>query len=89
MKLRILASERGVFGLIRPMGNFIELNIKAANFNFTLWKSLQANLPKWITDKLALQENRSENKFKILIKISDLNSSDEQLELLDELLSRL
>ena len=89
VKLRILASERGVFGLIRPMGNFIELNIKAANFNFTLWKSLQANLPKWITDKLALQENRSENKFKILIKISDLNSSDEQLELLDELLSRL
>lgn len=81
VRLRLLASEVGVFGLVRPIGNFIELNCR---ISFELWRKLQSKLPQWLKDKLAIKFQ--ENSYaKIMLRIDELETVY-QLSVLEDLL---
>ncbi len=84
VNLRILAYQCGINGLIRPMGNLLELNLK---INFAHWKNLQNEIPNWLKDRLAISFQGAETA-KILVKITELNTS-EQLDLLEQLFKSL
>jgi len=84
VRLRLLASEIGVFGLVRPIGNFVELNIK---IDFDEWKRLHAKMPQWLKDRLAIKFQEY-GSAKIMLKVDDLDLAH-QLSILEDLLLNL
>jgi transcription-repair coupling factor (superfamily II helicase) len=84
VRLRIAASESLITGIIRPRGDFLELNTK---INFNQWKELQNEIPQWLKDRLAIRFPKDASA-QIIIRISELNTSD-QLDLLEQLFKEL
>jgi transcription-repair coupling factor (superfamily II helicase) len=84
VKLRIMASEAGIVGLIRPMGDFIDL---ASKIRLPEWNAIKGNLPKWLTDRLAVRFPEG-HLSKIMIRVGDLETSH-QLDLLEELFEKM
>jgi transcription-repair coupling factor (superfamily II helicase) len=81
VKLRILGTEAGIVGLVRPVGSFIEMNAK---ITFDVWRQAQNKLAQWIQDKLAVRFPVDQPYAKIMIKTDEISVS-EQLDLMEDL----
>jgi transcription-repair coupling factor (superfamily II helicase) len=80
VRLRLLALSSNVIGIVRPAGQMIEFNAK---ITFASWKAVQAELPQWLRDRLAVRFPQ-DGYPKIMLRIAELNTKD-QLDLLEEL----
>ncbi|MDX1920871.1 MAG: transcription-repair coupling factor [Candidatus Caenarcaniphilales bacterium] len=86
VKLRLMATEAGIYGLIRPKGSFIELN---ARISFSQWKKLQEVAPAWLKERIAIRmATQAGENTKIMARIHELDVQN-QLDLLEELFKDL
>ncbi|MDJ0625380.1 MAG: transcription-repair coupling factor [Candidatus Caenarcaniphilales bacterium] len=84
VKLRVLATSASISGLIRPKGDFINLN--CSKITFEGWKKLQELIPNWLKERIAVRLFGKDSQ--IMVRVHDLDTKN-QLDLLEELLNNL